>query len=277
MSDQTQTWTEEMIQAWKDTRPIIISKLAQARRANEVEDVMSEVWIAAATGLDSFDPERGSFSKWINGIAYNQAARLVRAEAKQGSTVGDIAHAANSGVSTIYDVVAADHAATVDGQVSDWAAVSDVLRMVRAAVSERKLFDRSMRLILECNGDVALAGKQLGVAPAALRDSHRNVLDLARVVHKALSAYWRRNEDQVTRGVTIRDLLGCLPDESEESRAWIGVVARAVASAGGFGAVTAADVATMTGMAETTARHCLSRTGWLLTVARTVLETGDLK
>ncbi|RUQ20908.1 RNA polymerase sigma factor [Kocuria sp. HSID16901] len=277
MGQTVKTWSPEMIRAWENTRPIVLNRLSRAQRTREVEDVMNEVWIAAAEGLDSFDEQRGSFQGWINGIAVRQSLRMVRSEARRGNTTEAIAQAASSGVSTVYDVVAEDFGDAVAGEVSDWAHVSEVLRMVRAAVSQRRLFDRSMRLILECDGDVGEAARRFGIAAPALRDSHRNVLDLARVIQRALSSYWRRREERVDRAVSFRDLLNCLPAESEESRAWIGTIARAVASRGGFGNVSAADVAQMTGMAEVTARHCLARTSWLLMIARTVLENGDLE
>jgi len=38
----------------------------------DAEDVVSDVFVAAIATLDAFDPERGTFSQWITGIARNK-------------------------------------------------------------------------------------------------------------------------------------------------------------------------------------------------------------
>lgn len=42
------------------------------------EDVLQETWLTAVRRLRSFDPERGSFSNWLGGIAANAVRSAVR-------------------------------------------------------------------------------------------------------------------------------------------------------------------------------------------------------
>lgn len=274
---RTVSWTEPMLEAWEQTKPTIYSVLAQVGRAADTEDVWQKTWLAAAEGLERFDTEQGTFRQWIGGIAYRQAKRHIRDEFGQNNISGAIEHAASSGIPTVYDVTAEDIAEDVAGRMGDWDRVSLVLSLVRRAVNDSELFDRSMHLIVACDGDVSLAAKRLGLSPAALRDSHRNVLDVSHVVDKALDRHWRRREaGTAEQPVTARDLLRCLPSQDQASRAWQQTITRAVILAGGFGAVSTGQLAQMTGWSEVYVRHCLSRTSKLLMIARSVIEDGAL-
>lgn len=44
----------------------------------EPEDFVQDVWIRATRGLDSFDPERGTFRQWLFKIAKNLSIDLLR-------------------------------------------------------------------------------------------------------------------------------------------------------------------------------------------------------
>lgn len=278
MSDaETITWTDEMVQAWQQTRSTIYSVLAQAGRAADTEDVWQKTWVAAAESLERFDSELGTFRQWVGGIAYRQAKRHLRDEYGQANISGAVEHAATSGISTVYDVTTSDIAEEVTSKMSDWSRVSLVLSIARRAVGNPALFDRSMYLMIACDGDVATASKRLDLSPAALRDSHRNVMDVTHVVDRSLDHHWRRRETGAADApVTVRDLLRSLPSDDDDSRAWVHTITRAVVAAGGFGAVSASQVAELTGWSEVYARHCLARTSNLLMIARSVIEDGTL-
>lgn len=277
MVETTTRWTPEMVQAWEHTRPVVTSVLIQGHRQSDVGDVMQATWLAANEALGTFDPERGSFEAWIKGIGYRQAKRFLREESRQGNLSEMIEHAAGSGIVTAFDVISEDIGETVTAAIGESDQVSLVLGMVRKAVAEARLFDRSMELIVECDANVTAAARRMGISVAALRDSHRNVMDMAQVVHKALSMHWTRREAGTEDApVLLDDLLACLPSGEEEHRAWLPRITQVVADLGGFTAATPALVAAETGWSVNYARQCLNRTMQLLVVARTVIESGSL-
>ncbi|MCP3425817.1 hypothetical protein NBM05_07305 [Rothia sp. AR01] len=276
MKTYNNSWTEEMLTAWKQTRGTIYSVLNGSGRARDVDDVWQKTWLAAAENLDAYDPSRGTFRQWIGGIADKQARRHVRDDYRRNRLDDEIEHAADSGITTVYDVVAESSAEQVVARLGDWNHASEVLAMVRQ-VMKPELFERSMHLIVACEGDVARAAKQLGVQAPALRDSHRNVMDMVHVVDKALRLHWNRREHGAAgSSVKVRDLLACLPHEDEASRVWQQVITRAVIVAGGFAQVTPSQIAGLIGWSESYCRQCLKRTAHLLMVARSVIENGRL-
>lgn len=271
-------WSEEMTQAWKATRGLIVHTLAGGGCVQDVDDVLQKTWLAANSSLSSFDPEKGTFAHWIKGVARKQALRHMAGEAHRSKATSAAESAAASDAVTPYDVIGADPGLLVMEQLDAIRRVSQVMVVLRQVVGDVPvLLERSMHLVLDCDGDVPAAARSLDVRQEALRDSHRNILDLAQVIDKALHAHWmRRSEGRTQEPVTARDLLGCLPAADAEHRQWITAMVKAVVACGGFECVTATALAEATGWSVTYCRHGLARTQRLLSVALSVIRTGTV-
>lgn len=274
----TTDWSQEMTEAWKATRGLIVHTLAGGGCVQDVDDVLQKTWIAANASLGSFDPEKGAFAHWIKGVARKQALRHMSGEAYRSKAVGAAEAAAASDAVTPYDVTGTDPGLLVMEQLDAIRRVSQVMVVLRQVVGEVPvLLERSMHLVLDYDGDVPAAARGLEVRQEALRDSHRNILDLAQVIDKALSEHWARaNEGRAQAPVTTRDLLGCLPAADAEHRQWITAMVKAVMACGGFECVTATALAEATGWSVTYCRHGLARTQRLLSVALSVIRTGTV-
>lgn len=272
----TMGWSEEMTEAWKATRGLIVHTLAGGGCVQDVDDVLQKTWIAANSSLASFDAEKGTFAHWIKGVARKQALRHMTGEAYRSKATSAAEAAAASDAVTPYDVIGTDPGLLVMEQLDAIRRVSQVMVVLRQVVGDVPvLLERSMHLVLECDGDVPRAARALDVRQEALRDSHRNILDLAQVIDKALTGHWARsNAGRADAPVTTRDLLECLPADDAEHRQWITAMVKAVMACGGFECVTATALAEATGWSVTYCRHGLARTQRLLSVALSVIRTG---
>ncbi|MGX6397262.1 sigma factor [Rothia kristinae] len=275
----TSAWTEAMTDAWLGTRNVIAGVLAGAGQAQDTNDVMQKTWIAANASLERFDPELGTFEAWMRGIGHFQAKKHLAAESGKARINDAVAMAAASGALTPFDVVGADPGEQVMSQLDAIRRISRVLVILRQVVGDVPvLLERSMHLVLTCDGDASVAARRLGVRVEALRDSHRNILDLAQVIDKALDRHWARVNEGIKGGVQFWEVRECLPGaEGGPTRRWVTALGDAVAMCGGLGRVTPAVLAERTGWSETTCRHGLARTLRLMSVATPLIRDGELK
>lgn len=275
-------WDESMIQAWKNTRPFVVNQLQPVGLLAEVDDVMSEIFLATHQSLDRFDASRGSFGPWIMGIAKKQvlkrrdkALRIRTVESAQlvfddgsenPSMMGDVAEGVDSSV--VHSLDCTERLFTI------------MTLLQRAMFDKPHLLERSLVLLDECHEDVGLASARLGITAAALRDSHRQVEDMAQVIRASLDLFEaRRAAGRLGEALTVREILGCFPEAATDRRAWLRVIPKAVLLAGGWRVdldVLAARVAESTGFSVVYARHKILRCERLYSVARTIAETGTL-
>ena len=200
----TTGWSQEMTEAWKATRGLIVHTLAGGGCVQDVDDVLQKTWIAANASLGSFDPEKGAFAHWIKGVARKQALRHMSGEAYRSKAVGAAEAAAASDAVTPYDVTGTDPGLLVMEQLDAIRRVSQVMVVLRQVVGEVPvLLERSMHLVLDYDGDVPAAARGLEVRQEALRDSHRNILDLAQVIDKALSEHWARAQRLLSVALSV--------------------------------------------------------------------------
>lgn len=59
------------------------------RNSADVEDIAQEVFVAAFTHLDSFDPKRAKFSTWLLTIARNRCCNFLKRRSRTTAELGD--------------------------------------------------------------------------------------------------------------------------------------------------------------------------------------------
>ena len=233
MSKATEeVWTAERIEALKQSRRAVKSYLSKwGLTFLDAEYVVQETYLQATRKIDSFDPERGSFAEWINAVAVNQARSMVRAHNSRAKT------------DQVYKNLQLSQDALVDEPQLAWEdssvtieRIGTVLAMVKLSVEHQHLFERSLVLIRDFDGDVSAAAVSLGVSAAALRESHRQIMELAIVIDRALALHWQRKEQGLEdEPVRVRDLLACFPDVSEKTeRTWLKSVPYALIVSGAW-------------------------------------------
>lgn len=277
-SISTDQWTRDRLAAWEKTRDSIARHLGPRHR-DSIDDVHQEVFLAATTSMHSFDSTLGNFNQWISGVANKQAANFLKKTYRNyllAEEAASVAQVPNSYMHT----TEADHADEVIAQLDTLVRVSRVLKIIEGTFDER-LYLRSIALIRDFDGDYAVAARRLGVEVAALRESHRQMMELAQVIDRALEGHYLRAKAGLAgEVVTVREILGCFPDPDagEIERTWMRAVPLAVMSAGAFAVERAelvAKVSQLTGYSLVSARHVIARCERLCIVARAVLESGE--
>lgn len=274
-------WTPQMLQDLDSIRGAVIDALVRAGLPSEVEDLMQDTFLIATRRLDTYDQELGSFRNWLIGIAYQRMRDMVKHDNVKTNVIERLRQDARHTHQLNNDPHADVFATAIASRVDTAYRLSEVLSLVAVAVEEEALFLRSMALLRDYEGNVQEAALAMGISASALRDSHRQVLDMAQVVDKALSLYRYRSENQVETPLSVGELLSCFPDPEETSsdRAWLRKVPLAVFRAGGWSAPKRELIAAVsfeTGYNTTTSRHAVARCSRLFMVARTIAETGEL-
>lgn len=270
-------WSAEQLHLLQhDARAAAASVLIPAGMRDQVEDVVQNTWIAADRVLDRFDPSR-PFKPWICTVAKRQAMVLLRSSMAGRRLTNRVIHEASCGQRTVFDVIDQDVADVLLAEISEWEWLETILRIVHAVIETPEMFTRTIDLVTKFDGNVAAGAVGMGIQASTLRDSQRKVLDLARVVDRALRLREDRELDGRTdQKVSTGDLMRCLPDPDREDRAWLAAVTdHAASTVGGFGAVTVDSLCAATGWRHNSARQRLAHTRHLLLVALTVIEKGD--
>lgn len=240
------------------------------------EDIVQETYLAVHSKIDSYDSGRSSFATWIMAIALNQAKTMLGQRAREYKRVQRAFEAA--AVNDDVYGVEINQVELAHKTLENIERLSSVLNIVRACMSEDYLFERSMLLMREYDGNVELAAAQCGVKPSWLRQSHQQIIEMAVVVDGALKIHERRHEEGDTSAVTLRQILDCFPKVSDKAeKTWMKTVPRAIITSGGWTLPRAElieSVATHTGYSPVTARHLVAQCEKLFSVARAVIEQG---
>lgn len=273
-------WNAQMLEDWKSIRPMVISSATRMNQQREIEDVMQDVFLIANKKLDKFDAERGSFRAWLMGIAYNRLRQKVDDTSVDLRAMETLKGQAQHQHLLNNDPYGESMETGVIMRVDFALRLSEVMSLV-AVVEDPTLFARSMALLRTYDGNVQKASEAMGISAAALRDSHRQVLDMAKAIDNALKLHHERAEQADKSPLTVRELLSCFPDpdESEQDRQWLRRVPLAVFRAGGWNMPQrelVLEVSRQTGYSVVTSRHAVARCFRLFMVVRTVAETGTL-
>lgn len=270
-------WDNKKLEAWKSTRRLIARKMT-GKHSEFVDDVHQDTFIAATKNMHLFDADRGSFEAWISGVAKNRVAEYMK-KVRQQFLLEEKAMSDAQNATSYMSHEEPDHSDDIINRLDTLARVSRVLKIVECSW-EQRLYDRSMFLIRDCDGDFSLAAKRLGMKATALRESHRQMMELAQVIDRALVGHYERVAARNVAPVTIREILACFPDPEagDMEREWLRFVPLAVMKAGAF-SVSRNElvdrVSRLTGYAPVTARHVVARCERLCLIARTVLESGS--
>lgn len=247
------------------TRGAVWSILVGAGLGQDTEDVVADAAEAALRSASLYDPALGPVEAWVLTIAKRRAFDHVKRAGSRARLRGRLEGEAD-GPDTSLNVKVRDFSDEVSDRLDGSAQARQVLGLTASLIANPVSFRRAAALWMSYQGDTARAAAALGITPAALRDSCREVRRCAHVVRKALEA--------VTAGtpVTVGALLECLPAGDGEDGVWARALSKATVRAGGFGKVTAADLAAVTGYSLNTCRQYRVEALWLLQVARTVME-----
>lgn len=260
----------ELMEAVKASAGVIRSVLAPRGIGADVEDVVQETWISVSKARHTYDPSQGEIRSWVNTIARRRATDHLRKLSRQHAVQEAVEFTVRGTSPGPYDVVEASFADSVDGRLDLMGRFGRVLRMTRQAMGDSAAFDRTMLLLLFEDGDVPTTARKLGVSEAAIRDSRRETIRVAQVVDRALS----KRED--IEHPTLRDLLECLPQETDGQGSWAQTMGRAIAQTGSFSKVNIATIQKITGWSYNTARQYMAETSWLMSLARTVIVAGEV-
>lgn len=272
-------FTEEQLAAFEDLQGHVKNMLhAQCADVSLAGDITQETFIAASRALDSYDPALGDFGAWLMGIARKISGTMMRKEASERNKVKLAFAEAAVGTSGF---AVHEHLPEPEEEVfaiAPMERMAKVLGVLRVCVGEDYIFERSMVLMRDCEGSFARAAARCGVAERALRQSHRQLSELAYVIDRALHLHYEREEDKVGTPATLREVLGCFPTLSEKTdKTWMKTVPFAIVSSGGWTlprGELVKEVAEATGYSVVTARHLVAQCERLFSVAKLVIESG---
>ena len=263
--DTEATWTA-VIGVMREVTPVIRGTLARAGMAGDVDDVAQETVLSAVTGIQKWDAAGGPLVAWVTTIGKRRAIDHIRRQTTHGASVVTVAGHGGDEETPSVDVVAESHEDGVIERADAWEQIRSVLGEVRLVLRNDRTVHRALTLLIECDGNVQLAARTLGVAEPVMREARRETIRMAIVVRNAIALH------ETGGPVTLRHLLDCLP---AEIGAWTRVIAVEAAKAGGFDAVKPEVMAVATGWSASTARQRLNDTAWLLSIARSFAEEGS--
>lgn len=247
------------------TRGAVWSILVRAGLGQDTEDVVADAGEAAVKSAALYDSSLGPVEAWVLTIAKRRAYDHLKRSIAGGRLQGRL-EAAADGPDSALNFRLGDFSDEVVDRLDGVVQAREVLSLTASLMANPLSFRRVAALWMTYQGDTARAASALGIAPAALRDSCREVRRCAHVVRKAIAA---KNAGTT---VTVGTLLACLPSGEGEDGLWARALSVATVRAGGFGKVTAADLVAVTGYSLNTCRQYMVEALWLLQVARTVME-----
>lgn len=262
MTATTTQWSEQRLEDFAGVRRYIFKHTNSLGHSNDAEDMAQNVFINATQRLDTFDPAKGTFQGWLMGIAQNHIHRKARGAQVWESPVGAFQTDDEYGVEPVQE----DISIAVTEKIFVAERMSKVLELVYQISDARYMIDRSLVLVRECDGDISKASRQLGVAPHALRHSHRTVQDLVQLVDNSLNVHWaRRAAGREGQPLSIRELLSCFLESKDDDKQWLRTVPVAILRCGGWNVDQEslyAGVMELTGYSANTCRIMVNRCRW---------------
>ncbi|MCV7620491.1 RNA polymerase subunit sigma-70 [Micrococcus luteus] len=257
---------DELAEAVASVRGTVVAVLGPSGNGDVVEDVLQSTWESAWHSRERFDPDRGSLRTWVGTIARNRAVDHLRAVGRSRAGQEALEASAVARENTAVSTVMEDPAEALVEALAAHREVAEVMRVVESVMESSEMTARALAVVLAFGDDVVAASEAMGVSVTALRQARRELVRCARVVRAA------QEVARSGQAVTMRVLIGCLPDDGDAGD-WARQVALACAQAGGrMEAVTVEDVMQATGFSHSTSRQYLAETRHLLRVATTVIR-----
>ena len=266
MTEAVEVSGEELAEAVASVRGTVVSVFGPAGNGDVVDDVLQTTWEAAWKSRDRFDADRGSLRTWVGTIARNKAVDHLRSVAGDRDRQEVFEASAVAREKNAVSMFLADPTDEVVDAMTAHSEVAAIMRATFACMESRQMAARALAVVMVYRDDVAAASAAMGVSVSALRQARRELVRCARVVRAA------QRVAASGAPVTLRVLVGCLPDDGDAGD-WSRQVALACAKAGGrFEAVTVEHIMQTTGFSHSTSRQYLADTRHLLRVASTVIR-----
>lgn len=258
---------EELATAVQETRGVVLGVLGPSGNADAVEDVLQAAWESAWASRDRFDPARGSLRTWVGTIARNRAVDHLRGVKRAYEGQEAVEAGAMAREQSAVTAVMPDPSEALVETLAARQQVAEVMQVVEAVMDSTEMTSRALAVVLVFDDDVTAASEAMGVSTTALRQARRELVRCARVVRAA------QELGRSGGHVTMRALIGCLPDDGDAGN-WARQVALACAQAGGrLEDVTVEHVMRSTGFSHSTSRQYLAEVRHLLRVAVTVVQS----
>ncbi|MFW0120236.1 RNA polymerase sigma factor [Rothia sp. P5764] len=269
-------WTPEMLKEWQNTIYLIRARLTSSCPAHDAHDVHQNTWLAAHQRLDSYDPSKGPFGPWIRSVAITEVKTYQRKKITESQHSEAYNHLANTGVSETLSLVEEDIAKDIIEEDGNYTRLHHVMGILATVMENPAHLERTLKIILAFDGNVAAASRALGIAPKTLRDNQANTVRLAQVIHRALDAHERLASQggNISEILTVEDLLGCLPMQETHLPTGFGVLVSMIATGTELNTSAIEALGEQLGISYSLSRNYYNQTLKLLSVAKLVIDRG---
>lgn len=275
MATLTPETKQELSELAQSMRPMISKRLDERQLGGHTNDVVQEVYLAAATKFEAqFDSTVGALGAWVNGIAQNQVENVGRHHTRR------LQHETPSTIETQAGEVTFDienpNQDAVDAEfIADWESreIAIVINELRACVPNQFAVDRVLELTTTYGNNIAVAAEAMRLTADQLYDSRREVYRIGAVIIKARARRLKCMDED--REPNLADLFDCLPqkgDEGEWTRAF--TFATIAATQKGLMPVRPEDMVAATTYTYNTCRQYLKDVSHMMKVANTILKRG---
>lgn len=262
-------WSPQMLQAWKDTKPLIISRLnRKGGHVQDADDVHQNTWLAAHAALGAYDPTRGDFGAWLRGIASLEVSRHCRSQGLLSRNADRFILNSCTGVAATLLLIEEDIAEGIVEETGDYTHLQQVLTILASVTGSEEHLVRTLNVILAFDGNINAAARTLGCSARTLRDSQAHTVRLAQVISRALGRCEMKTAEEI---VTVEDLLHCLP-EGQELPAAFDVLASMIAGGSDLDHGVIATLGESLGLSEHTSHVYYVQVVKMLGVAKYVFE-----
>ncbi|MBM7051061.1 sigma-70 family RNA polymerase sigma factor [Rothia sp. ZJ1223] len=167
-------WTPQMLQEWQNTLSLIRSRLTSDSPAHDAHDVHQNTWLAAHQRLDSYDPTKAPFGPWIRYVALTEIKTYRRkklTEARRDEEYSDMAHI---GITETLTLIEEDIATGIIEEDCDYTRLHHIMGILATIMENPAHLERTLKIVLAFDGNVAAASRALGIAAKTLRDNQAN-------------------------------------------------------------------------------------------------------
>lgn len=269
-------WTAEMLEDWQNTIYLIRARLNSSSPAHDIHDVHQNTWLSAHQRLDSYDPTVGPFGPWIRSVAVTEVKTYQRKKITEHHHDDTYSHLASIGISETLSLIEEDIAAGIVEEEGDYTRLHHIMGILASIMDHPDHLERTLKIVLAFDGNVAAASRALGIAPKTLRDNQANTVRLAQVVHRALDARERLLNEGVNipEVLTVEDLLDCLPPKESHLPTGFSVLVSMIATGTELNSSAVAALGERLGISHSLSRDYYNQTLKMLSVAKLVIDKG---
>lgn len=262
-----QEWTDQMLEEWRKTLPLIRARLNSDCPAHDAHDVHQNTWLAANARLRSYDASK-PFGPWIRSVAISECKTFYRKTKGQKTHQGAYEQFAAMNLVEALAVIEEDIALSLVDEDGDYERLGHVLNILASILDNPAHLERTLKVVLAFDGNVLAASRALGLPVRTLQNNQDRTVRLAQVIHRALD----RREMLGEAALTVGDLLACLPGEGLPEG--LQVFASMIATGTELNADAIVALGEQLGVSQSASRDYYYQTVKMLAVAKLVLEQG---